>query len=920
MGLKVPILVLFLLLTFVTMSDNLKKLDKVRFKDKVTLSSQQNPRITHRQDYSETNKAVVVNVTQGFLLDLHEAHQQTGFSYTSILDAQINIISLFKTDRLEKGLQCLCGKVKTEKRQIQNKSAARRDEFSAKIRQISILKNEVLDANKLTVERFKFQQENVQLRARYDVVLNELQEARRQSKKYEKRTEKIIERLEVENEKLAGFLKHIVKTRTADPENTGRKLDEVQEQQYNRKLESLKCNINSSLWFAKSFDLVPTKITLKSTVTEKDVHLDLTGQDKEKLKFDDMDAEDQLKIKQLTLILDEFAISNSTYHELKMVSDGLPEESLIAQCREDASKFIKVERLPGNKPGAYVSLTTELSKYIEENPDEVNIKFKFAGDGAKVSRIRNYVVFSIVPVKESCDQSVKSHRALAILNGDEKYEDMRKCCAPVLRELNHIIANGLTVGDKHYQPAICLGGDMKFLQTILGINVASGSAYHSCIYCKVHKDNRGDMSKPWDYYDQENQRRNFTEAGETGVFGQKYDTLIHIDLSDIIPCTLHLLLRVTDVLESALIQEMKQRDIKAKVQKQPQRYLEDFIKLVNDAGISYNVWESSGSKSKPAKEQKTSLTGNAKLKLLQVLPDMLLQSDLLHENTKHKICQLWKDFLILYKAINDGSLQDPTDLFTKAKQWILDYQDIAKHRLGYETITPYMHIMVHHIPKYISLHGGLSRFSGQGVEKLNDVCKQLHHKKTSKWDGEKDTLQTRKRIEELSKFRRVKRPYNLSEEGLEGIRRARAAKKQKIADEKEAANEDETFDENVDYDSMEVPQLKEVLASLGVEKNSYSRLRSKGKLISLIEQNIALSIDPQQEEASNGETVDENIACPVSSHEHETATVEDENVDYDSMEVPQLKEVLASLGVEKNSYSRLRSKGKLISLIKQNTA
>ncbi len=746
-----------------------------------------------------------------------------------------------------------------------------RDEFLKIERQISIRKNEVLDANRLVLDNLKFQQENVKLRAEYDKVVSELQQLRGKNKK----AEKTIEKVEAENEKLAGFLHHILKTRNPNPENTGEKLDDVQPQQYRRKLESLKCDISASLWFAKSFDLMPTKVTLKSSVTNKDVELDLTGKGKEKIKYEDLDNDDQLKVKQLTLLLDEFPISNSTYHELRLLSDeGLPHSSLIAQCRKDASKFTQIERLPGKEKGAYVSLKGEIARYIQGNP-ELTLKFKFAGDGAQISRVRNYVIFSMVPITDKCDQSAKSHIALAIVQGKEDYDTLLSCCRPLLEELKDIMSNGITIEGTHYQPHVHLGGDMKFLQTILGINVSSSSAYYSCVLCCVHKDDRADMSFDWDYYSKGKLRRDYKKPFKPGL-GHKYQTLIVIDLDDIAPCTLHLLLRVTDVLEMALIQEMKQRDIKARIKKEPQRYLTDLIDLINSIGVSYKVWDTTDKKGTTS-EQKTSLTGDAKLKLLHELPDKLMSSDILHEDTKQQVCQLWKDFLKLYIIINRGPLPCPEELFKQCKQWILDYQSVGQKRLGYETVTPYMHILAYHIPYFTSIHGTLAKLSGQGVEKLNDVMKTIHHQKTNKWDGEKQALETRKRMEALQPYKRKKRAYNLTEEGRASIKRSRAAKRLKISQEQEAANvlptnevEDnakksakhgkkrskkacpakrmkalqmqeaapptnEDQSATVNYEDMTPKQLKEKLKSINVDPK---RMRSKKKLLALLKQNI----------------------------------------------------------------------------------
>jgi hypothetical protein len=79
------------------------------------------------------------------------------------------------------------------------------------------------------------------------------------------------------------------------------------------------------------------------------------------------------------------------------------------------------------------------------------------------------------------------------------------------------------------------------------------------------------------------------------------------------------------------------------------------------------------------------------------------------------------------------------------------------------------------------------RFSGQGVEKINDDIKQNHHSKTNKWDATVDALQVRKRIEHLTSenCKRDKRNYTKStnEYSSDIICKKRAAKTATIFEE-----------------------------------------------------------------------------------------------------------------------------------------
>jgi hypothetical protein len=60
------------------------------------------------------------------------------------------------------------------------------------------------------------------------------------------------------------------------------------------------------------------------------------------------------------------------------------------------AKNILILRIPGNIPGANVSLESEIIRYIKYhvNPETDKIKIKISGNGSKGSRISNFVVLS----------------------------------------------------------------------------------------------------------------------------------------------------------------------------------------------------------------------------------------------------------------------------------------------------------------------------------------------------------------------------------------------------------------------------------------------------------------------------------------------------------------------------------------------
>ena len=93
---------------------------------------------------------------------------------------------------------------------------------------------------------------------------------------------------------------------------------------------------------------------------------------------------------------------------------------------------------------------------------------------------------------------------------------------------------------------------------------------------------------------------------------------------------------------------------------------------------------------------------------------------------------------------------------------------LGRYYMGYykKDVTPYMHIMVYHVPEMISHYGKIKKFSGQGmkyykrkqfhvfiddvtgVEKNNDAAKKNYFS-SNKHDAPGEILKTEARLEAL---------------------------------------------------------------------------------------------------------------------------------------------------------------------------
>ena len=67
-------------------------------------------------------------------------------------------------------------------------------------------------------------------------------------------------------------------------------------------------------------------------------------------------------------------------------------------------------------------------------------------------------------------------------------------------------------------------------------------------------------------------------------------------------------------------------------------------------------------------------------------------------------------------------------------------------------VTPYMHILLYHVPEVLQRYGTIAIYNQQGLEKLNDELTQDYFRSTNHRDGDflKQLLLKLNRIEELS--------------------------------------------------------------------------------------------------------------------------------------------------------------------------
>ena len=109
--------------------------------------------------------------------------------------------------------------------------------------------------------------------------------------------------------------------------------------------------------------------------------------------------------------------------------------------------------------------------------------------------------------------SSRGNRTVAIVNGPEKYITLASSFATVINNINSVIKNRkINVDGKDIPVEMFLGGDYKFILMAMGLRGAT--ADYSCLWCKIYRVKRWDMSKDLDYYKTSELSRSIQELKE----------------------------------------------------------------------------------------------------------------------------------------------------------------------------------------------------------------------------------------------------------------------------------------------------------------------------------------------------------------------------------------------------------------------
>ena len=227
------------------------------------------------------------------------------------------------------------------------------------------------------------------------------------------------------------------------------------------------------------------------------------------------------KVHTSLFVKDKFSVSHEAYHELSAISN-LPTLSEVRRLTQSLNESFEISNCPNNIIDVQTSFCARvlhcLQCFIQMNtekgiatPSTIRIKLT----GLDVFNI----AFTIID-EGSRAQSVFGNYSVAILKVSENYEELQAGLEDICSAAKDIEV--VTIEGQVYSIQFYLGGDLKFLALVCGIENAN--AEHACVWCKCPKGKHADMQIRWSITDPIRGARTVKEIVEKCKLGKRTRT------------------------------------------------------------------------------------------------------------------------------------------------------------------------------------------------------------------------------------------------------------------------------------------------------------------------------------------------------------------------------------------------------------
>ena len=452
-------------------------------------------------------------------------------------------------------------------------------------------------------------------------------------------------------------------------------LSDCTRQQQSKK--NIVTNIQNSLNHCKEEGFQPRLIELEQIDTGENLTLDIAkGTFTNSYKGLETSTTDE-QLHSALYVKDKFTISNEAYHELSMISD-LPSSSQVKKLTGVLNSQYDIKKCPNGIIGVQQSIKLRiiqrLTHFVKQASTEAlstpeTFRIKITGDGTQIARGLNIVNIAFTILEEKCKAcSVYGNYSVAILKIVENYEELATGLQDICEEAADLEV--VSIQGKIYNIKFFLGGDRKYLATTCGIE--SASAEYSCIWCKCSKSQRANTALEWSVTDVSKGARTVQEIKEKAMLSKRSKVRYSccraplfpfIPMEQVVIDTLHLFLRVSDVLIYLLIRDLRIKDGITKATDFPcDSYTKSYENFLNDVCKIRFKWNIN----RDSKEiTYRDLTGPEKVRLHKRINIPVLFPAL---NKKEQLGRLWSNFFSLINTINNEEFSNIEELRASIKE------------------------------------------------------------------------------------------------------------------------------------------------------------------------------------------------------------------------------------------------------------
>lgn len=265
-------------------------------------------------------------------------------------------------------------------------------------------------------------------------------------------------------------------------------------------------------------------------------------------------------------VKDQFTLSDFAYRELSQLTPTLPRLHKLKELTKELNSGFDIVPSPDGFIGVQQSFKARLMyrlQYLTLSHGEA-VQVKLTGDGTNIAKHVHVVNFAFTLLNEgSAALSPYGNHSLAILQVPESYDYLSGSLEDIVVEASELKSVEINGNEHHVE--YFLGGDLKFLAIVCGIQAANSK--YSCVWCECPDTERWDMDKSWSAFDKCKGARTLEtierclKLPKTKRLGCKSSPIFKfIPIDHVMIDSLHLFLRISDVLINLLIQELRKQD------------------------------------------------------------------------------------------------------------------------------------------------------------------------------------------------------------------------------------------------------------------------------------------------------------------------------------------------------------------------